>query len=118
MKFILFNELSPSRQKALQAINGWRVRAEHQMNDAQMEHGTQSSQFAVASHRFECALGCYNDQVARTQMPDHPLYVSQESSDTYHKALAILECPHCHTPLGINPQDGQMDCPHLLCCAI
>ncbi len=117
MNFLFFNELSPSRQKAIKALNSWRVRAERRMNDAQLDHGTQSPEYAAAAARFEAALDCYNSQVARTQMPDHPLYVSPESAAAYQAALPPLECAACGTALGLNPQDGKLGCPHIACCA-
>ncbi len=56
MKFIPFSELSASRQKAIQATNGWRVRAEQHMNDVQMEHGTQSPEYAACFHALSVRL--------------------------------------------------------------
>ncbi len=71
-----------------------------------------------ASMRFQSALDCHNNQVARTQMPDHPLYVSTDEAGSGRTALANLECPACGTSLGINPQDGKLACPNITCCAL
>jgi hypothetical protein len=34
------------------------------------------------------------------------------------EGLAETHCSACGTPLGINPEDGQLGCPHIACCNI
>jgi hypothetical protein len=109
MNIIPFSGLTPARQKALQALTAMRNRADRAMQDAQMDHGTQSPQFTQASARYEQATDMLTEQTQRTRMPEHPLYVSPESA-------AASTCPACGSPLGVNPQDGKLGCPHVACC--
>lgn len=87
MNIIPFADLTPSRQKAFLAISAMRRRAERAMNDAQVDHGTQSPQWDKAAARYEQATDMLNEQMQRTRMPEHPLYVSAESAATYYDAI-------------------------------
>ena len=82
-----FNELTPSRQKALIAISAMRRRADEAMQEAQCDHGTQSPQWAEAAARYDEATVMFNEQTYRTRMPEHPLYVSAESAAAYYEAI-------------------------------
>jgi len=86
MQILPFAELSPSRQKAILAVSGMRRRADAAMQDAQADHGTQSPQFAAASARYEQATDMLTEQTQRTRMPEHPLYVSEQSASAYYAA--------------------------------
>lgn len=87
MTIIPFNELTSSRQKALLAIMAMRRRADQAMQEAQAYHGTQSPQFAEAATRYEQATTMLTEQTWRTRIPEHPLYVSAESSAAYYEAI-------------------------------
>ncbi len=84
---IPFTELTPSRQKAFLAVSAMRHRAERAMNDSQVDHGTQSPQWDKAATRYEQATAMFNEQMQRTRMPEHPLYVSAESAASYYDAI-------------------------------
>lgn len=92
---IPFDELSPSRQKAFLAISAMRRRAEEAMQTAQADHGTHSPQWDEAATRYEQATEMFNEQMYRTRMPEHPLYVSEQSDREYYAALS---CPICGDP--------------------
>lgn len=87
MTIIPFTELTISRQKALLAISAMRRRSDEAMQDAQVDHGTQSPQFAEAAARYEQATQMLTEQTQRTRIPEHPLYVSAESAKKYHEAI-------------------------------
>lgn len=87
MSIIPFAELIISRQKAILAISAMRRRADDAMQDAQSDYGTQSPQFAKAAFRYEQATEMLNEQIQRTCIPEHPLYVSAESAAAYHAAI-------------------------------
>ena len=87
MTFTPISSLPLSRQKALAALHAMRSRAESAMQSAQVDHGTQSCQFAQAAMRYEHATAMLTEQMQRTQMPEHPLYVSPESSSAYYEAI-------------------------------
>ena len=113
-EFLPLHELSESRQKAIRALQAKLHRAEQTMNDAQVDHGTQSPQWAEASAKYAEASDMLTRQIQRTQLVSHPLYVSEKSATEYHAALET--CPSCGTPLGVSPLDGKLGCPHIACC--
>lgn len=113
-EFLPLHELSESRRKAIRALHSMQRRAEQALNDAQVNHGTQSPQWAEASSKYLESTDMLTRQIQRTQLVNHPLYVSEESATEYHAALET--CPSCGTPLGVNPQDGKLGCPHIACC--
>lgn len=87
MTIIPFAELTTSCQKAILAISAMRRRAAEAMQNAQADHGTQSPQFAEAADRYGQATEMLAEQTQRTRMPEHPLYVSAESSAAYYDAI-------------------------------
>ncbi len=88
MNIIPFADLTTSRQKAFLAVSAMRRRADEAMQTAQADHGTQSPQWAGAAARYEQATEMLNEQTQRTRIPEHPLYVSEQSAREYYAAIS------------------------------
>jgi hypothetical protein len=41
-----------------------------------------------------------------------------ESAKKRLAEIMAVACPACGTPMGINPEDGKLGCPHVACCNI
>ena len=91
-----------------------------------MEHGATRRGMMIARSQ----IGLMLDEMALKKEPTDTivdlliaLSLPQKTNDleSAKKRLAeimAVACPACGTPMGINPEDGKLGCPHIACCNI